>query len=321
MDYSVALGIELGTTYSYIGVWINGKVDVITNESGSRKTPSVVSFTKNEKLVVDEAKNQEIRNYKNPIYDAKRLIGRTYDDPQVQKDIKLWPFKVIKGDNNKPKIEVEYKGKTEYFYPEEILGCILSKLKQNAKDYLGHDVYKAIITCPAYFNDIQRKSIKDAALIAGLKVEKIINAPIAAAVAYGNDIHTQGEKNFLIFDLGGGTFDVSILSINNNLIEVRAINGDTHLGGEDFDNRLLQYYIKKFKAQRRIDISDNKKALSRLKIQSEYAKINLSEMQEIQIHVDSLVDGEAFNITITRQEFEDLCKEDFNKCIQLWKKH
>ncbi len=317
VDNLEVVGIDLGTTYSCIGVFKNGKVDVITNETGARITPSVVSFTKNERLVGDAAKSQIAKNYKNTVYDAKRLIGRDYDDPEVQKDIKLWPFKVIKGDNNKPKIEVEYKGKIESFYPEEISACILSKLKQNAKDYLGHEVNEAIITCPAYFDDLQRKATQMAGKIAGLNVLRIINEPTAAAIAYGLDKENQGEKNVLIFDLGGGTFDVTILSIDNNLLEVRSTCGDTHLGGEDFDNRLLQYCIDTFKEQTGIDISYNQKAIIRLKILCEKSKINLSSMQETTMDIDALAEGEDFNITITRPEFEDLCKEDFNKCIPI----
>ena len=312
------LGIDLGTTYSCVAIWKNGKAEIIPNqETGNRITPSVVSFTKKDRIVGDAAKNQAIRNYKNTVYDAKRLIGRDYDDPEVQKDIKLWPFKVIKGDNNKPKIQVEYKGKIETFYPEEISACILSKLKQNAKDYLGYEVNDAIITCPAYFDDLQRKATQMAGKIAGLNVLRIINEPTAAAIAYGLDKDNQGEKNILIFDLGSRTFDVTILSIDNNLLEVRSTCGDTHLGGEDFDNRLLQFCIEEFKKQTGIDISYNQKAIIRLKILCEKSKINLSSMQETTMDIDALAEGEDFNITITRPEFEELCKEDFNKCIQI----
>ena len=310
------LGIDLGTTYSCVGIYRNGKVDVIPNETGGRITPSVVAFTKNERLVGDKAKGQINKNFKNTVYDAKRLIGRDFDDPEVQKDIKLWPFKVIRGDNNKPKIEVEYKGKKESLYPEEISACILAKLKQNAKDYLGREVNDAIITCPAYFDDLQRKATQMAGKIAGLNVLRIINEPTAAAIAYGLQKENQGEKNVLIFDLGGGTFDVTILSIDNNLLEVRSTCGDTHLGGEDFDN-ILQHCINEFKDQSHIDIANNQKALRRLKILCEKAKINLSSMQETQIDVDALAEGEDFNITITRPEFEDLCKERFNKTLEI----
>ena len=320
MDYREVLGIDLGTTYSCIGVWRNGKVEVIINETGARITPSVVSFTKNERLVGEAAKSQIAKNFKNTVYDAKRLIGRTYDDEEVQRDIKLWPFKVIKGDNNKPKIEVEYKGKTESFYPEEISACILSKLKQNAKDYLGHEVNNAIITCPAYFDELQRKTIQMAGKIAGLNILSIINSSNAAAIAYGLNKENQREKNVLIFHLGGGTFNVRIIKINNNLIEVRSTCGDIHLGGEDFDNSLLHHCIDTFKEQSEIDISNSQKALRRLKILCEKAKINLSTMQETQMNVDALAEGEDFNITITRPEFEDLCKEDFDKCIPIVEK-
>ena len=319
MADNLTLGIDLGTTYSCIAIWRNGKADVIPNqETGSRITPSVVGFTKKDRIVGEAAKNQAIRNYKNTVYDAKRLIGRDFDDPEVQKDIKLWPFKVIKGDNNKPKIEVEYKGKTETFYPEEISACILAKLKQNAKDYLGHEVNEAIITCPAYFDDLQRKATQMAGKIAGLNVLRIINEPTAAAIAYGLQKENQGEKNVLIFDLGGGTFDVTILSIDNNLLEVRSTCGDTHLGGEDFDNRLLQHCINEFKDQSGgIDISNNQKAKIRLKGLCEKAKIILSAGQESSIDVDGLAEGEDFSFSITRPIFEELCKNDFNKCIPI----
>ena len=318
MADNLTLGIDLGTTYSCIAIWRNGKADVIPNqETGSRITPSVVGFTKKDRIVGEAAKNQAIRNYKNTVYDAKRLIGRDFDDPEVQKDIKLWPFKVIRGDNNKPKIEVEYKGKTESFYPEEISACILAKLKQNAKDYLGREVNDAIITCPAYFDDLQRKATQMAGKIAGLNVLRIINEPTAAAIAYGLQKENQGEKNVLIFDLGGGTFDVTILSIDNNLLEVRSTCGDTHLGGEDFDNRLLQHCIDEFKDQSGIDIAGNQKAKIRLKGLCEKAKINLSAGQETSIDVDGLAEGEDFSFSITRPIFEELCKNDFNKCIPI----
>jgi len=314
------LGIDLGTTYSCIGVWRNGKVEVIPNETGARITPSVVSFTKNERLVGDASKSQIAKNFQNTVYDAKRLIGRYYDDPEVQKDIKLWPFKVIKGDNNKPKIEVEYKGKIESFYPEEISACILSKLKQIAKDYLGYEVKDAIITCPAYFDVLQRKATQMAGKIAGLNVLRIINKPTAAAIAYCFDKKDKKNKNILIFDLGGGTFDVTILNINGSKLDVISTCGDTHLGGEDFDNKLLQFCIKEFKEQTGIDISFNQKAKIRLKNLCEKAKINLSSMQETEINVDALAGVKDFNIIITRQKFEDLCKEDFNKCIPIVEK-
>ena len=313
-----ALGIDLGTTYSCMAIWKNGKPEVIPNhETGNRTTPSIVSFTKKDRFVGDSAKNQSVRNYENTIYDVKRLIGRDFNDPEVQKNIKLWPFKVIKGNNNRPVIEVEYKGKKEKFYPEEISACILSKMKQIAKDYLGKEVNDAIITCPAYFDDLQRKATQDAGKIAGLNVIRIINEPTAAAIAYGLDKDNQGEKNILIFDLGGGTFDVTILSMDNNLLEVRSTRGDMHLGGEDFDNKLVEYCIKEFKEQTGTDISNNKKVTIRLKILCERAKINLSATQETSIDVDNLAEGEDFNLTVSRPEFEELCKEHFDKCIPL----
>ena len=313
-----ALGIDLGTTYSCMAIWKNGKPEVIPNhETGNRTTPSVVSFTKKYRVIGDAAKNQAVRNYKNTVYDAKRLIGREFNDPEVQKDIKLWPFKVIKGDNDRPKIEVEYKGNTQSFYPEEISAYILTKMKQIAEEYLGKEINDAIITCPAYFNDSQRQATKDAGRMAGLNVIRIINEPTAAAIAYGLDENNQGEKNILIFDLGGGTFDVTVLSMDNNLLEVRSTRGDMHLGGEDFDNRLLEHCIKEFQEQSGNDISNNQKAKIRLKGLCEKAKINLSSTQETTIDVDALAEGEDLNLTITRPQFEEMCKEDFDKCIPL----
>ena len=316
-DY--ALGINLGLTYSSVAILKDGKPEIIPNEFGDKTTPSVVSFTKNERLVGYAAKNS-LKHSKNTVYDVKRLIGRDYNEEEVQKNIKLWPFKVIKGPNNKPKIEVEYKGKTESFFPEEISACILRKLKENAKDFLGKEVLDAVITVPAYFNDSQRKATQLAGKIAGLNVLRIINEPTAAAIAYGLDKNNQGDKNILIFDLGGGTFDVTILSIDGNLLEVRATAGDTHLGGEDFDNRLLQHCINLFKEQTGNDISNNQKALRRLKILCEKTKINLSSAQETNMDVDSLADGEDFTVTISRPEFEDMCKEDFSQCIPIVEK-
>ena len=313
-----ALGIDLGTTYSCMAIWKNGKPEVIPNqETGNRTTPSIVAFTKKDRIVGEAAKNQAVRNFQNTIYDSKRLIGRDFNDPEVQKNIKLWPFKVIKGNNNRPVIEVEYKGKKEKFYPEEISACILSKMKQLAKEYLGKEVNDAIITCPAYFDDLQRKATQDAGKIAGLNVIRIINEPTAAAIAYGLDKDNQGEKNILIFDLGGGTFDVTVLSMDNNLLEVRSTRGDMHLGGEDFDNKLVEYCIKEFQEKTEIDISNNKKAKIRLKILCEKAKIILSSTQETTIDIDNLADGEDLNLNISRPEFEDLCKELFEKCIPL----
>ena len=317
-DQEPAVGIDLGTTYSCVAIYRNNKVDIIPNDIGHYTTPSVVSFTKNERLIGESAKGQITRNYKNTIYDAKRLIGRGFKDPIVQKDIKLWPFKVEKDPNSdRPVIVVEYKNEIKKFLAEEISAMILGKLKKCASDFLGKEINDAVVTVPAYFNDSQRQATKDAGTIAGLNVLRIINEPTAAAVAYGLDNRnkTDGDKNVLIFDLGGGTFDVSILNIDNSLFEVRATRGDTHLGGEDFDNYLVNYCIEQFKNNTGIDISNDQKALRRLKVVCEKCKRDLSSAQQTNLDIDALAEGEDFQITISRPEFEDLCMESFKKCI------
>ena len=317
MSEDIAIGIDLGTTYSCVAVWKNGKVDIIPNDLGERTTPSVVTFTDNERLVGQSAKNQITRNYQNTIYDAKRLIGRRFDEPEVQKDIKAWPFKVVKDPKkNRPLIQVTYKKEQKTFLPEEISAMVLEKMKKYAEDYLGHKVNDAVVTVPAYFNDGQRQATKDAGKIAGLNVLRIINEPTAAAVAYGLDSQNNTERNILVFDLGGGTFDVSILSLDGQLFEVRSTRGDTHLGGEDFDNALLKFCIDEFKSQSDIDISKNQKALRRLKVVCEKAKRDLSSTQQTNIDVAALAEGEDFNINITRPQFEDMCHDLFQKCVQ-----
>jgi len=246
MGMSECIGIDLGTTYSCVGVLHNGNIEIIANDQGLRTTPSYVSFTENERLLGTAAKNTASRNPENTIFDAKRLIGRNFSDKLVQDDIKLWPFTVKKGPMDKPLIVASHKGEEKEFAAEEISSMLLSHLKEIAESFLGHDVKKAVITVPAYFNDAQRQATKDAGAIAGLEVLRIINEPTAAAIAYGLDKKTNGEKNILIFDLGGGTFDVSLLTIDEGIFEVKATAGDTHLGGEDYDNILLQLCIKEF---------------------------------------------------------------------------
>ena len=328
------IGIDLGTTYSCVSIWKNHQPYVIPNESGNRITPSVVSFTKKDRLVGEAAKNLSSKNAENTIYDAKRLIGRSFNDKEVQEDIKRWPFKVKKDLNSdRPVIEVTYKGEKKNFFAEEISSIVLTKIKHYAQEHLGQEIREAVITCPAYFNDAQRNATKNAGKIAGLDVIRIINEPTAAALAYGYNKMSENQnknenknelvldrKKVLVFDLGGGTFDVTVLLIDSNLLEVQSSYGDMHLGGEDFDNKLLDYCINEFKKESGIDISKNQKAIRRLKALCEKAKINLSSMEETTIDIDSLAQGVDFNITITRPEFENFCKDDFDRCIPIVEK-
>ncbi|OWR47855.1 major heat shock 70 kDa protein Ab-like [Danaus plexippus] len=301
-----AIGIDLGTTYSCVGVWQHGNVDIIANDQGNRTTPSYVAFTDTERLIGDAAKNQVALNPVNTIFDAKRLIGRKFDDPKIQQDLKHWPFKVI-NEGSKPKIQVTYKGETKRFAPEEISSMVLTKMKDTAEAYLGRSVKNAVITVPAYFNDSQRQATKDAGAIAGLNVLRIINEPTAAALAYGLDKNLKGERNVLIFDLGGGTFDVSILNIDEgSLFEVKATAGDTHLGGEDFDNRLVNFLADEFKRKHKKDLRTNPKALRRLRTAAERAKRTLSSSTEANIEIDALFEGIDFYSRISRARFEEL---------------
>jgi L1 cell adhesion molecule like protein len=311
-----AIGIDLGTTYSCVGVFQHGKVDIIANDQGNRTTPSYVAFTDTERLVGDAAKNQVAMNPRNTFFDAKRLIGRNFSDQTVQSDMKYWPFEVVNM-LGKPRLQAKYKGEIKQFTPEEISSMVLVKMKETAEAYLGQKVTNAVITVPAYFNDGQRLATKDAGIIAGLNVLRIINEPTAAALAYGLDKNLSGEKNVLIFDLGGGTFDVSILSIDEgSLFEVRSTAGDTHLGGEDFDNRLVNHFIAEFKRKYGKDISGNNRAIRRLRTACERAKRTLSGGTEANVEIDALFEGADFYTKITRARFEEMCGDLFRATLE-----
>jgi len=310
MSKAQAVGIDLGTTYSCVGVFQHGKVEIIANDQGNRTTPSYVGFTDSERLIGDAAKNQVAMNPINTIFDAKRLIGRKFDDQCVQADMKQWPFEVI-NEATKPKLQVEYKGETKAFFPEEISSMVLIKMKETAEAYLGSTVSNAVITVPAYFNDSQRQATKDAGVISGLNVLRIINEPTAAAIAYGLDKKVSGEKHVLIYDLGGGTFDVSILTIEDGIFEVKSTSGDTHLGGEDFDNRMVSHFMNEFKGKHKKDIGNNKRAVRRLRTACERAKRTLSASAQASIEIDSLFEGIDFYTSITRARFEELCADLF----------
>ncbi|XP_073976149.1 heat shock cognate 71 kDa protein-like [Rhodnius prolixus] len=310
----LAVGIDLGTTYSCVGVFQQGRVEIIANDQGNRVTPSYVAFTETERLVGDAAKNQTAMNPANTVYDAKRLIGRRFDEPSVQADRRLWQFTVADKDS-KPVIVVTYKGETKEFFPEEISSMVLSKMRETAEAFLGKKVNNAVITVPAYFNDSQRQATKDAGAIAGLNVLRIINEPTAAAVAYGLDKMKAGELNVLIFDLGGGTFDVSILTIADGVFEVKSTAGDTHLGGEDFDNRMVLFFIDEFKRKNKKDITTNKRAMRRLQNACERAKRTLSSATSANIEIDSLVDGIDFYSNLSRAKFEEINSDLFRSSL------
>ncbi|KAL3283834.1 hypothetical protein HHI36_018005 [Cryptolaemus montrouzieri] len=309
------VGIDLGTTYSCVGVFRNGTVDIIPNDQGNRTTPSFVAFTSMERLVGDAARQQAAMNPSNTVFDAKRLIGRKFDDPTVKQDMKHWPFDVI-NDHGKPKIKVSYKNETKTFYPEEISSMVLGKMRETAATFLGVNISRAVITVPAYFNDSQRQATKDAGTIAGLDVLRIINEPTAAAIAYGLDKKGESEKHILIFDMGGGTFDVSILLQAGGIFEVKSTAGDTHLGGQDIDNIMTQYFADEFNKKYKVNIMDNKRALRRLQTACERAKRTLSSATQTSIEIDSLAEGIDLYMNITRAKFEELNMPIFKRTME-----
>ncbi|WCJ19533.1 Heat shock 70 kDa protein [Euphorbia peplus] len=313
-----AIGIDLGTTYSCVAVWQHSKVEIIVNDQGNRTTPSYVAFTDRERLIGDAAKNQVAKNPVNTVFDAKRLIGRKYSDPSIQNDMELWPFKVISGVDDKPMIVVKHKGEEKQFSAEEISSMVLTKMREIAEAYLGSTVKNAVVTVPAYFNDSQRQATKDAGVIAGLNVMRIISEPTAAAIAYGLHMEASNakKKNVLIFDLGGGTLDVSLVTIGEGIFEVMSTAGDTHLGGEDFDNKMVNHFIQNFKRKHKTDISGDPKALRRLRTACERAKRTLSSAVQTTIEIACLSEGIDFDTTITRAKFEELNMDFFQKCME-----
>lgn len=316
---TLAVGIDLGTTYSAVAVFQHGKVEIITNDQGNRTTPSYVSFNDKEFCVGDAAKQQGAINPTNTVFDAKRLIGRKFSDSTVQRDLKHWPFQVIRGPNDKPLIQVEYQGEVKSYPAEQISAMVLTYMVDVASAYLGTKVTDAVITVPAYFNDAQRQATKDAGSIAGINVLRIINEPTAAAIAYGVDkslTDNNQEKNILVFDLGGGTFDVSILNIADGVFEVLATGGDTHLGGEDLDNRMVDHFAEEFKRKNRgKDLKTSARSLKRLRTACERAKRTLSSAAQASIEIDALFDGVDFYTNITRAKFESLCDDLFRSCM------
>jgi len=314
----VAAGFDIGTTTSCAAIWINDRVEIIPDtQTGSRIIPSYVSFGDTEKLVGDAAKNQSTMNPKNTIYDTKRLIGRKFTDDVVKEDVKLWSFSVSGDNNNKPLINVKYKNEDKTFHPEEISAMVIQRLKETTESYLGHPLKKVVITVPAYFNDSQRQATKDAGAIAGLEVLRIINEPTAAAIAYGLDkTDDKQEKNILVFDCGGGTHDVSILTLDGGIFEVKATGGDTHLGGSDIDNLIVDYLCDDIKKKHKMNVRENARALKRLNIAAEKAKKNLSAASTTSIEVDSLMDGVDYNTNLSRAKFESLADKVFQRTLK-----
>lgn len=310
-----AIGIDLGTTFSCVGVYQHGKAEIIANEQGNRTTPSIVAFTDEERLVGDAARNQSSMNPTNTVYDAKRLIGRQYNDDTVISDCQLWPFTVEADSKNKPLISVNYKGEKKQYSAEEISAMVLSKMKSVAETFLGVGVTDAVVTVPAYFGDAQRQATKDACTIAGINPLRIINEPTAAALAYGLDSSKKNEQNVLVFDLGGGTFDVTVLSIDEGVFEVKSTGGDSHLGGEDFDNRIVKHFVQEFKRKFKKDPSANKKSMRRLQTAAEKLKRNLSSSNQAQLEIESFFEGTDFTSSLTRARFDELCSDVFNKTI------
>ncbi|KAK9465857.1 heat shock protein 70 family [Lipomyces arxii] len=313
-SYGTVIGIDLGTTYSCVGVMKSGRVEILTNDQGNRITPSYVAFTSEERLVGDAAKNQAASNPTNTIFDIKRLIGRKFDDKDVQADMKHFPF-TVKSKENKPVVKVTVADEEKTFTPEEISGMILGKMKEIAESYLGKKVTHAVVTVPAYFNDAQRQATKDAGTISGLNVLRIVNEPTAAAIAYGLD-KGEGERQIIVYDLGGGTFDVSLLSIESGVFEVLATAGDTHLGGEDFDNRVIRHFTKIFNKKNNVDITTNPKSLGKLKREVEKAKRTLSSQMSVRIEIEAFHDGIDFSETLTRAKFEEINYDLFKKTIK-----
>jgi len=314
---NIAIGIDLGTTYSCVGVYQNKRVEIIANDQGNRTMPSYVGFTDTERLIGESAKNAAMNNPTNTIYDAKRLIGMNYDDPSIADDLRNFSFEVVNR-GNKPYVKAKYLGENKEFTPEEISAMVLTKMKQTAQNYLGsaYEVKDAVITVPAYFNDAQRRATKDAGTIAGLNVIRIINEPTAAAIAYGFDENIQGEKRILVVDSGGGTTDLSVLELSGGIFEVLSTGGDTHLGGEDIDNALVNYIVSEYQRKNNVSLRENKRAIRRIRTAVERAKIVLSSSMSTNIELDAIHEGNDFSMTITRARFESMCGHVFSRILK-----